>query len=235
MPIRTQKSCLLCDAISGEDFCTACYRDLPQLTTSHCPVCLWPVPTSEICGACLKKPPAFTRTLAALRYTFPADALIHALKYHNHLAIAPILADLFIARLKTMESMPDVIVPMPLHPIRLRERGFNQAMEISRRIAKQTGIALLPDGCNRIKHTVPQTGLPWKERQKNIHRAFSCKINLSGKHVAIVDDVMTTGATLNELAKELRRQGAIEISNWVIARTLPEKSRIGTYTSNGNF
>ena len=222
MPTRTQKSCLLCGAIAGGDFCPACYRNLPQLPASHCPVCLWPVPTNEICGNCLKKPPAFTRTLAALRYTFPADALIHALKYQTNLAIAPVLANLFIARLKTMETMPDVIVPMPLHPIRLRERGFNQAMEIGRTIAKQTGIALLPDGCSRIKHTLPQTGLPWKERQKNIRRAFSCRIDVSGKHVAIVDDVMTTGATLNELAQVLRRRGATEISNWVIARTLPE-------------
>lgn len=229
MPTRTQKSCLLCGAIAGGDFCPACYRDLPQLPASHCPVCLWPVPTNEICGNCLKKPPAFTRTLAALRYTFPADALIHALKYQTNLAIAPVLANLFIARLNTMETMPDVIVPMPLHPIRLRERGFNQAMEIGRTIAKQTGIALLPDGCSRIKHTPPQTGLPWKERQKNIRRAFSCKIELTGKHVAVVDDVMTTGATLNELAKVLRRQGAIEISNWVIARTLPEINQPGSY------
>ncbi|MBS0496736.1 MAG: ComF family protein [Proteobacteria bacterium] len=230
MPTRTQKSCLLCGAIAGGDFCPACYRDLPQLPASHCPVCLWPVPTNEICGNCLKKPPAFTRTLAALRYTFPADALIHALKYQTNLAIAPVLANLFIARLKTMETMPDVIVPMPLHPIRLRERGFNQAMEISRTIAKQTGIALLPDGCSRIKHTLPQTGLPWKERQKNIRRAFSCRIDVSGKHVAIVDDVMTTGATLNELAQVLRRRGATEISNWVIARTLPEIHLLGPYT-----
>ena len=230
MLIRTQKNCLLCGTNTGEDFCAACYRDLPQLPVNHCPVCLWPVPTGEICGSCLKKPPAFTRTLAALRYTFPADALIHALKYQTNLAIAPVLAKLFIARLKTLEKMPDIIVPMPLHPIRLRERGFNQAMEISRTIAKQTGIALLPDSCSRVKHTPPQTGLPWKERQKNIRRAFSCKMDVAGKHVAIVDDVMTTGTTLNELAKVLRRQGASEISNWVIARTLPEKNHSESFT-----
>ena len=230
MHVPAQKSCLLCGAISGEDFCAACSRDLPQPPAIHCPVCLWPAPTGEICGSCLKNPPAFTRTLAALRYAFPADALIHALKYQTNLAIAPVLANLFIARLKTMKTMPDVIVPMPLHPIRLRERGFNQAMEISRTIAKQTGIALLLDSCNRIKHTPPQTGLPWKERQKNIRRAFSCKIDLSGKHVAIVDDVMTTGATLNELAKVLRLHGASEISNWVIARTLPEKNHSASFT-----
>jgi ComF family protein len=217
-----QKNCVLCGAATNQDLCEPCYHHLPQLPPDHCPICLSPVPTAEICGACLAKPPAFTRTTAALRYTFPVDALIHSLKYQTNLAIAPILANLLIARLKTMERLPDIIIPMPLHPIRLRERGFNQAMEISRYISKQTGIVLLPDSCRRIKHTLPQTGLPWKERQKNIRKAFTCKLDLSEKHIALVDDVMTTGTTLNELSKVLRQQGANEISNWVIARALPQ-------------
>ncbi len=223
MQFLTQKNCVLCGISAYQDLCEPCYIHLPQLPTNHCPICLWPVPTAEVCGACLTKPPAFTRTIAAFRYTFPVDALIHSLKYRTHLAITPILANLLITRLKTLPLLPDVMIPMPLHPIRLRERGFNQAMEISRYISKQMGIALLPDSCNRIKHTPPQTGLPWKERQKNIRKAFDCKIDLSGKHIALVDDVMTTGATLNELAKVLHQQGAAEISNWVIARTLPEE------------
>jgi len=228
--ILTQKNCVLCGIATDQDLCEPCYNHLPQLPINHCPICLWPVPTAEVCGACLKKPPAFTSTIAALRYTFPVDALIHSLKYQANLAVAPIFADLLITRLKTLERMPDIILPMPLHPIRLRERGFNQAMEISRYISKQMGITLLPDSCSRIKHTPPQTGLPWKDRQKNIRKAFSCKIVLTGKHVALVDDVMTTGATLNELAKILRKQGAAEISNWVIARTLPEIHQIGPHT-----
>jgi ComF family protein len=187
------------------------------------------VPTAEVCGVCLKKPPAFTRTLAALRYTFPVDAMIHALKYQANLAIAPILAHLLIKKLTAAEPLPDVIIPMPLHPIRLRERGFNQAMEISRYLSKYMKIVILPDSCSRIRHTLPQTRLPWKDRQKNIREAFSCKIDLSGKHIAVVDDVMTTGTTLNELAKALRQQGATEISNWVIARTLSETNQIGPH------
>ncbi len=230
MQIFSQKNCVLCSVPAKQDLCEPCYNHLPQLPLNHCPICLWPVPTAEICGACLTKPPAFTRTLAALRYTFPVDAMIHALKYQTNLAIAPILANLLITRLIATERMPDIIIPMPLHRVRLRERGFNQAMEISRYISKHMRIVLLPDSCQRIKHTPPQTGLPWKDRQKNIRKAFSCKIDLSGKHVALVDDVMTTGATLNELAKVLRKQGATEISNWVIARTLPEKNQIGRYT-----
>ncbi len=109
---------------------------------------------------------------------------------------------------------------MPLHPNRLKERGFNQALEISRYIAKQYDLPLLADDCKRIKHTAPQMGLPWKSRQKNMRNAFACKIELRGMHVAVIDDVMTTGATLNELAKILHKQGAIEISNWVVSRVL---------------
>ncbi len=231
MQIFTWKNCVLCGIAASQDVCDSCTIHLPQLPKNHCPICLWPVPTAEICGACLKKPPAFTRTIAGLRYSFPIDALIHSFKYQANLAIAPILADLLIKKLTALEARADVIIPMPLHPIRLRERGFNQAMEISRYISKQMRITILPDSCSRIKHTLPQTGLPWKDRQKNIRKAFSCKIDLSGKHVAVVDDVMTTGATLNELAKTLRQQGAAEISNWVVARTLSEVHQAGPYTA----
>ena len=133
--------------------------------------------------------------------------------------MASVLADLLTERINP-DALPDFIVPMPLHPTRLRERGFNQALEIARRVAKKSDVALLPDICNRIKDTPSQTGLPWKEREKNIRNAFSCKTDLRGKHVAIVDDVMTTGATLNELAKALRKCGAARVTGWVVARTL---------------
>ncbi|MGV8711112.1 MAG: phosphoribosyltransferase family protein [Nitrosomonas sp.] len=214
--------CILCGASSTQDFCQPCHDHLPQLPLNHCPTCLWPVPTGELCGACLTRPPAFTRTVAAVRYTFPIDALIHSLKYQGNLATAPVLANLLIEKLKHIHRKPDVIIPMPLHPIRLRERGYNQAMELSRYLARHMKIPLSPTSCSRIRHTPPQTELPWRDRQKNIRKAFSCAIDLSGQHIAVVDDVMTTGATLNEFAKILRQQGASEISNWVIARTLPE-------------
>ncbi|MDP1559509.1 MAG: ComF family protein [Nitrosomonas sp.] len=214
------KNCLLCGTLSKTDLCSPCQNKLPQLPADHCPICLLPVATSLVCGACLGKPPAFTRTIAALHYTFPVDALIHSLKYQSNLAIAPILANLLIEKINTIEK-PDFIIPMPLHPARLRERGFNQALEIGRYISKKNQIALLPNACMRIRNTPSQTGLPWKERQKNIRDAFSCKMDFSTKHVAILDDVMTTGATLNELAKVLLKSGATKVSGWVVARALP--------------
>jgi ComF family protein len=136
--------------------------------------------------------------------------------------MARVLADLLIAHIDSVASIgrPDFIVPMPLHPDRLRERGFNQALAIARRVSKKTGIALLPDACQRIRNTPSQTGLPWKEREQNIRRAFTCEAKLEGKHVAMLDDVMTTGATLNELAKVLCKHGATHVSGWVVARTL---------------
>ncbi len=220
MQIFSQRMCLLCGVSNEKDVCHACFKDLPQLPTNRCPICLLPVTTSQECGVCLTTKPAFTRALAAFQYSFPIDALIQSLKYQTNLAIVPILADLLIDQIE-ITKLPDFIVPMPLHPKRLRERGFNQALEISRVIANKSGVTLLSDVCQRIRNTPAQTGLNWKERQKNIHNAFTCSINVSGKHIAVVDDVMTTGATLNELAKVLCQQGADEVSGWIVARTLP--------------
>ena len=173
---------------------------------------------SSVCGTCLANPPAFDTCVAAVNYAFPISALLHSLKYQNNLAMAPVLADLLTARIDA-GPLPDFIVPMPLHPARLRERGFNQAIEIARRVSKKSGVPVLSAICRRVKDTSSQTGLPWKEREKNIRNAFACEADLSGKRVAILDDVMTTGSTLNELAKVLRKCGATHITGWVVART----------------
>ena len=226
----TQNNCVLCGITCNQDLCISCRDNLPQIPTQHCPTCLLPTITSLTCGRCLKTPPAFTRTIAALQYTFPVDALIHALKYQSNLAIAPVLAKLLFKKTSATEK-PDFIVPMPLHPKRLKERGFNQALEIARYLSSKNKITLLPDTCIRVKNTVAQTGLPWKDRQKNIRNAFSCKMDFSSKHIAVIDDVMTTGATLNEISKVLRQCGAEEVSGWVVARALPElnKTMVNTH------
>ncbi|MGH8763980.1 MAG: ComF family protein [Nitrosospira sp.] len=220
MQVVFKKYCLLCGAASDGDFCTPCRGSLPHLPLHRCAVCALPAEESRICGACLANPPAFDQTVAALSYAFPVDALVHSLKYQANLPMAPVLADLLLARIDGI-ALPDFIVPMPLHPGKLRERGFNQALEIARNVSKESGVRLLPAVCERIRDTPSQTGLPWKEREKNIRGAFACKTDLTGKHIAILDDVMTTGATLNELAKVLRKCGAAYVSGWVVARTLP--------------
>lgn len=209
---------MLCGATCSDfALCAACLEGLPRLSAIRCPICALPSPRNEVCGACLRHRPAFDRVASPLVYAFPVDTLIQAFKYNGNLAVANLLAPLLI---DAIEERPDLIVAMPLSKARLRERGFNQALEISRLVAPAARIPLDPHACRRMRDTLPQTSLPWKERAKNIRGAFACDADLRGKKVAIIDDVMTTGASLNELAGTLRKNGAIEVSAWVAARTL---------------
>jgi len=207
------EDCLLCGGEGGPELlCAACIAELPALPAS-CPRCALPSPAAALCGSCLNHPPHFDATLALWRYEFPCDGLVQALKYRARLALAG-----FFARSLAARTMPevDLIVPMPLHPKRLAERGFNQALEIARHL----GRPIEPRGVLRVKHTLPQTDLPYEERAKNVRGAFLCKPDLSGASVAVLDDVMTTGATLNELARALKRAGATRVENLVIARAV---------------
>ncbi len=200
--------------------CKACHADLPRLPGGLCPVCALPTLNSETCGKCLKKPPAFERTLAAFSYNFPVSPLIKALKFHEKLILANFLADELAQK---VSAHPDCLIAMPLHPQRLRTRGFNQSQLLAARLAKELGIPLLSAACQRVRDTPPQSSLPWKERDKNIRGAFQVLLAdaVRGKHIAIVDDVMTSGASIGELARALKKAGAREVSAWVVARTLP--------------
>lgn len=161
--------------------------------------------------------PSYDSVTAACGYAFPLDALIHAYKYRGDLTIAPVLAAL-LARVTARDV--DALIPMPLAPGRLRERGFNQARELARHVGRALALPVLDGVCRKVADTPPQAALPWKERARNVRGAFVCDANLEGRRVAIVDDVMTTGATLNELARNLKRAGAVHVGGWVVARTL---------------
>lgn len=209
--------CALCGGNSGaEVLCAGCAAGLP-VPPEVCPRCALPSARGAFCGSCLADPPRFDATLALWLYEFPCDRLVQALKYRGWLALAP-----FFARSLALRPLPTVhlVVPMPLHPQRLAQRGFNQAVEIARRLCRQTGLAFAPRGAKRVRDTAAQTDLPYNERARNVRRAFACDLDLSGKSVAVVDDVMTTGATLNELAGVLKRAGAARVDNWVIARSV---------------
>ena len=211
--------CLLCGAASRNGaWCLPCDATLPYLIAPHCPMCALPTPNGATCGRCLKQAPQFERTLAVFAYAFPLDKLVQALKFNEQLFLAHQLANKLVQR---VDARPDCIVAMPLHPARLRERGFNQSLEMARHIAGQLNIPLSNHACQRVRDTPPQSALPWKERGKNMRKAFTCTQDLSGKHVAVVDDVMTSGASVNALAHALRQAGVREVSAWVIARTLP--------------
>lgn len=183
-----------------------------------CPVCALPTPNSDVCGACLKRAPNFDATSAVFRYEFPLDRLIQSLKYSHHLASAG-----FLGKVLTQVPLPfrpDLIVPVPLSSARLAERGFNQALEIARPLSRMLDLPVEVGHIHRRRDTSPQAALPWKQRAKNVRHAFECELDLSGRAVLVVDDVMTTGATLDELARTLKAHGAARVGNLVVARTL---------------
>jgi ComF family protein len=218
------QDCLLCGQPSGgKILCPACDNDLPRLPFPRCPHCALPTAQGETCGRCLARPPHYDRTLAVFDYAFPLDKLIQAFKYNHRLALAAYLGrELTRLALESgLESMADLVVPLPLHPARLRERGFNQALELARPVARVLGLPLDFQICARIRHTPAQASLPWKQREKNMRGAFRCAHDLPGQRILLVDDVMTTGASLDECARTLKRHGATEVTLLVVARTLP--------------
>jgi len=200
--------------------CPACRNALPYHPPETCPSCALPTVGGATCGHCLKKPPAFDCTVAAFSYTFPLDALIHSYKYAGNLTLLDLLAEPLAAR-AIAQRKPDLLIPMPLHPARLKQRGFNQALEIARQVAQRLAIPLDSRACRRLRDTPPQASLKLQQRAANLRGAFSCEIDLRGKRVALLDDVMTSGASLHELAKTVRAKGAAQVEAWVVARTLP--------------
>jgi ComF family protein len=209
-------ACFVCRGAARELLCAACRSELPRLAAERCPRCALPTPGGAVCGRCLAEPPAYDATTAVLAYDFPADALVHALKFRGELALAPFLGKLLSSAIQD-ESI-DRVIPVPLSSARLASRGYNQAVEIARHLARGK---LDLDTCVRPRDAAPQSGLPWDERRRNVRGAFGCRRPLAGASVAVVDDVMTTGATLDELARTLKRAGAARVVNWVVARPLP--------------
>jgi ComF family protein len=213
-------SCYLCRGAAESVLCAECDAELPRLDAAACPRCALPSPGGALCGRCLAHAPAYDATVAALAYEFPADVLVQGLKYRGELALAPLLGQMLAARLPRGARV-DYILPVPLSRARLRERGFNQALEIARPLAAATGCPLAPLLAERSRDTPPQLDLPLEERARNVRGAFRCAQALERASIALVDDVMTTGATLEELAATLKRAGAAHVVNWVVARTAP--------------
>jgi ComF family protein len=216
--------CFLCGQASGATvLCQPCQHGLPDLPESACPRCALPTPGGSTCGACLRQAPHFDASIARYRYAFPVDKLIQALKYSHRLALANFFAEALASSGEVaIFAGADAIVPLPLSRQRLRQRGFNQAVEIARPLARQLRLPLLLDACQRPIDTPPQASLPWQARRKNIRGAFECSVDLSGRSLIVVDDVMTTGATLDEFARTLKKHGAVHVTNWVVARTLKD-------------
>jgi ComF family protein len=171
------------------------------------------------CGACQTHPPAYTSARSAFRYASPVDKLIQDLKYHDRLELSRLLGGYLANHLQALvDPLPDVVVPVPLHSSRLRERGYNQSLEIARFVAQSLELPINWKDAQRIRPTMPQTELPREQRRKNVRGAFMTDDAFAGQRVAIVDDVMTSGHTANALAESLLRSGAVEVRVWVVAR-----------------
>ncbi len=212
--------CMLCDEPGGTipNLCEACSRELPAVR-EPCIACGASTPTHvDLCGACANRYPPVDRTICAVAYASPVDYLIGRLKFHRDLRVVPTLAGLL---QRAIASEPDVdwLVPVPITPARLRERGFNQALEIAQYLSKDRGMRITRSVHRRNRSEPPQSSLTNSAaRRANVAGAFEARAVLEG-HVAIVDDVVTTGATVNALARCLKSAGATRVDVWAVART----------------
>lgn len=203
------------------DICRGCHDDLSR--NLHC--CYrcgesFAVanPLPQLCGRCLRRTPNFDETQAPFHYDEVMRHLISQLKFHDRYSHARLLGGLLAAHLADNGEQPDCIIPVPLHPNRYRERGFNQALEIARHVGRELAIPLDYHSCARKRDTRHQIELPARQRLKNLRQAFEVTAPLGYQHVAILDDVMTTGATADALASALKRRGVSRVDVWVCAR-----------------
>ena len=222
------QDCQLCGALSRAIVCEDCTRDLPFRVDQGCPCCGEAGADQQRCGACLADPPYFDGTVCAFRYEFPLDRLLQAYKFRANLALTAVLADAMAAQLARALSdgrcrLPDMIMAMPLSAQRLATRGFNQSALLGRAVAERFGLRFAVTGLTRVRDTRPQAGLKRIERQRNVKNAFACagaQPNLQGAHIALLDDVMTTGATMSAAAQALKQAGAATVDAWAVARAL---------------
>lgn len=214
LPLR----CLVCSEAGslGQDLCGAC-RGALAFNRIACGRCALPLAAAGVCGACLRSPPPFAASRAALVYGFPVDQLLPRFKFHGDLAAGRLLSQLM-AQAFADAPRPQALVPVPLHPSRLRQRGYDQALELARPLARALGLPLRAEALRRVRATSPQSELDAASRQHNVRSAFFARPGALPGHVALVDDVMTTGATLAECARALQRAGVPRVDVWVAAR-----------------
>ncbi len=221
-------ACLLCGQLLLPDpdastFCHDCLAAMPPLSPAHCSCCAQAFPNAtskHLCEICLKQTPAFSKVYAAGLYQSNIKAAVHKLKYRNQLTLAKPLGQLLGETIAAAGEnfAPDIIVPVPLHPHRLRQRGYNQALEVARPISKQLCAPLDIKLLQRSRKTQQQQGLSAPERRKNLRKAFALTSEPLALKILLIDDVMTTGETVRECCRTLVAGGAEEVQVAVIGR-----------------
>lgn len=211
--------CLVCGELGqpGQDICRTCEATLPWQEHA-CERCALPLPESGLCGACLQEPSPLNTVYAAFDYRFPIDRLLPRLKFHRDFAAGRVLSQCLTPFFAALPR-PTALLPLPLHRLRLRSRGYNQALELAKPLAKALQIPLQHNLLIRKRATAAQSTLDAKTRQRNLHGAFAVAPGVPlPNHVVLFDDVMTTGATLHAAAQTLRQAGVTQIDAWVCAR-----------------
>ena len=214
------RKCLLCDqsTVAGQNFCKHCYLTLPFITTA-CPVCAAVLALPEICGRCLAKKPFFDASVSVFEFREPVSSYIYQFKYQHRFFLGRILSlELATATSTFNSSLPDLIIPVPLHKKRLRQRGFNQSAMIARYVAKKMKISFKNNYLVRHKFYAPQIELNARQRQDAVKNAFIINHKKRYPHIALVDDVVTTTHTVNQAAKALKQAGTEFVSVWSLAR-----------------
>lgn len=224
--LRLPTQCAVCRGWDLQRLCRDCTARWLAVVP-RCRRCAARLPgdgAADCCGACLREPPPWERAVALADYAWPWDTLVSRLKYHAALELAPLLADALAERIAASgAALPQWVLPVPLSDARLRERGYNQAWELARRVARRLGCRSDGAALLRIKDTPPQLALPREARAANLRGAFLVAPRraalLRDADIALVDDVLTTGATAGEAARTLHRAGAARVQCWVVART----------------
>jgi len=205
------------------DLCSDCWKDLPWIY-DRCYICCERLEQEKqaiICERCQYNPPSFDRMSALFSYEPPVRKLVTGLKFSNQLAYGRILGELLADKIhqwyKNM-PLPDGIIPVPLHSLRLRKRGYNQVLELLRPFKNQKHVPVLIDACTRVRPTQPQSALNSIKRKRNLKNAFQVSLHKSFKHIAVVDDVVTTGATVNAISVALKKAGVDQVDIWCICR-----------------
>ncbi len=187
-------------------------------SASRCPRCLRQMPQPVLCGSCSRRPPHFDGVISAFRYQSPLVARIHDIKFLKQFELIEAAGFCLVREIQKSDSRAEVVIPVPLHSDRLRQRGFDQATELARIVVRNIPSLRLCHALQRHRPTAPQTTVSYDQRRNNVKAAFRTKQDIRGRHVALLDDVMTTGATCNEAARCLKRAGARTVEVWVLAR-----------------
>lgn len=217
------EQCSLCRSPAGEPVCPACRAELPWNRIA-CPRCARPQESgpSYVCGSCAQDPPPFDAAWSAFRYGTPIDRAVQGLKYHAGFRSGRWLGEEMARELaRRPQPLPGLLLPVPLHAGRLRRRGYNQALELAKALGRSLSIEVDARLARRLRSTADQIGRSAAERRRNVKGAFAVEAGrLDGTHLALVDDVMTTGSTLAELARVCRKAGAARVEVWTAARAV---------------